>query len=206
MTKVKLTRSPPQWWSGRSTTAHLLYCVRSAFAHSRLWQWLYECSLHHFKTSQCMLKMCSIDTFNNIQLGGWNLKGGLFDQWARAAQHLEQMGKSYLFEINRQTEWRLWKRNRSRPRTERHNIFLLVTWQPKPMDGTVCFRRQSSWSHWNLGLVCGILWLWSMGRLGCRHQEDDGVWDGCYKMALQCPEFCSTRSHPHFESRINWTQ
>ena len=40
------------------TTMHddCTYFARSAFAHLGLWQKLYDCSLHHFTTSQCILK------------------------------------------------------------------------------------------------------------------------------------------------------
>ena len=72
---VIITRSSPQWWSGRSTITHIVF--RSAFTHLGLWQKLYDCSLQHF--SQPMgPKMCSIDIWVDLQLVGWNLKGRLF--------------------------------------------------------------------------------------------------------------------------------
>ena len=49
------------------------YCTRSAYTHLGLWRKLYNCSLHHFTTSQCILKCV------DWHLVGCNLKVGLFD-------------------------------------------------------------------------------------------------------------------------------
>ena len=38
------------------------YGARSAFSHLELWRKPYDCSLHHFATSQCILK-CALLTF-----------------------------------------------------------------------------------------------------------------------------------------------
>ena len=73
-----ITRSSPQWWSGPSTTDHTS-CARSAFTHMGTWRKIYDCSLHHFTTSQCIVKCVSIDISVNLQPVGWNLTGGLFD-------------------------------------------------------------------------------------------------------------------------------
>ena len=41
------------------------YCAWSAFTHLGLWWKLHNCSLHHFTTSQCILK-CALLTFSSI--------------------------------------------------------------------------------------------------------------------------------------------
>ena len=40
------------------------HSVRAAFTHLELWRKLDDCSFHHFTTSQCILKICSIDIFS----------------------------------------------------------------------------------------------------------------------------------------------
>ena len=52
-TSVHFFRSP-QWWSGRSTTSHIV--LRSAFTNLGIWRKLYDCSLHHFTSSQDILE------------------------------------------------------------------------------------------------------------------------------------------------------
>ena len=56
-------------------------CVEIPVTHLGLSRKLYDCSLYHFTTSQCILK-CALLTFEifvNLQSAGWHLKGGLFD-------------------------------------------------------------------------------------------------------------------------------
>ena len=43
---------------------NLIYCARSAITHLRLWQKLYDSSLHHF-TASCVVK-CAQLTFSSI--------------------------------------------------------------------------------------------------------------------------------------------
>ena len=59
MWTLKRTRSSPQWWSGCSTTTHIVLDLLSL-----IWG-LWPCfwSLHHFTTSQCVLK-CVLLTFS----------------------------------------------------------------------------------------------------------------------------------------------
>ena len=52
------TRSSPQWLDDHT------YRTRSAFTHLGFWRKLYDCSLHHFTTRQCILK-CIIFTFSS---------------------------------------------------------------------------------------------------------------------------------------------
>ena len=61
--------------SGDDTT----YCARIAFTHLELWRKLYDCSLHHFTTCQCILKCVRLifSTTSNWLAEIW--KGGLFD-------------------------------------------------------------------------------------------------------------------------------
>ena len=64
------------------TTTDLLdnhtYFAQSAFTHLGLWRKLYDCSMHHFAASQCVLKCDRIDIFVELHPIGWNLKLGLF--------------------------------------------------------------------------------------------------------------------------------
>ena len=57
------------------------YCARSVFTHLGLWRKLYDCSLHHSTTSQCIILQCVRLTFSTTSLSsvGWNLMGRLFD-------------------------------------------------------------------------------------------------------------------------------
>ena len=57
------------------------YCARCAFTHLGLWRNMYNCSLHHFTTIQCILK-CDLLTFSatsNRLAGIW--KGDFSTPW-----------------------------------------------------------------------------------------------------------------------------
>ena len=57
------------------------YCARSASTHLGLWQKLNDCSLHHFTTSQRIIK-CALLTFSSTARRlAEILKGGLFEPW-----------------------------------------------------------------------------------------------------------------------------
>ena len=53
------------------------YCARSAFTHLGIWQKLYDCSLHHFSTSQCIPKSVRL-TFWQSPTGWLKFERGLF--------------------------------------------------------------------------------------------------------------------------------
>ena len=52
----------PQWWSDRSTTTHIV--LLSVLTQLGLGRKLYNCLLHHFTTSHCILK-CALLTFSS---------------------------------------------------------------------------------------------------------------------------------------------
>ena len=56
------TRASPQWWLGRSTTAHIVLNLHSLIWE--LWRELYDCSLHYSTASQCIQK-CVLLTFSS---------------------------------------------------------------------------------------------------------------------------------------------
>ena len=49
------------------------YCARSVFNHLWLWRKLYDCSLHHLKTSQCISKSVLLTFSSTFQPVGLNL-------------------------------------------------------------------------------------------------------------------------------------
>ena len=52
----------PQWWSGRSTTGHIVLDLRSPVWGFGETEWY--CSLHHFTASQCVFT-CALLTFSS---------------------------------------------------------------------------------------------------------------------------------------------
>ena len=65
---AQTTWASPQWWSGPSTSTHIVFVY--PVAHLGIWTKLQGCSLYHLCTANLSVLMCCLTVFTHLQLFG----------------------------------------------------------------------------------------------------------------------------------------